>query len=83
MGQYYRIAYDDGNLHINDRKVDGKDYIMAKLMEHSYFGNSLMDSLSSVIYKKPTRMIGVGDYADNGDEVSDATSGNVTYEDVG
>ena len=82
MGQYYRIAYDDGNLHINDRKVDGKDYIMAKLMEHSYFGNSLMDSMSSVIYKNPTRVIWVGDYADEGDEVSDATSGDVTYDDV-
>ena len=82
MGQYYRIAYDDGNLHINDRKVDGKDYIMAKLMEHSYFGNSLMDSMSSVIYKNPTRVIWVGDYANEGDEVSDATSGNVTYDDV-
>ena len=82
MGQYYRIAYDDGKLHINDRKVAGKDYIMAKLMEHSYFGNSLMDSMSSVIYKKPTRVIWVGDYANEGDEVSDATSGDVTYDDV-
>ena len=27
MGQYYRIAYDDGNLHINDRKVDGKEFV--------------------------------------------------------
>ena len=82
MGQYYRIAYDDGKLHINDRKVAGKDYMLAKLMEHSYFGNSLMDSMSSVIYKKPTRVIWVGDYANEGDEVSDATSGNVTYDDV-
>ena len=82
MGQYYRIAYDDGKLHINDRKVAGKDYMLAKLMEHSYFGNSLMDSMSSVIYKNPTRVIWVGDYANEGDEVSDATSGNVTYDDV-
>ena len=82
MGQYYRIAYDDGNLHINDRKVDGKDYVMAKLMEHSYFGNSLMDSMSSVIYKNPTRVIWVGDFATVGDEVSEATSGYVPHDDV-
>lgn len=82
MGQYYRIAYDDGKLNINNRKVVGDGYSLAKLMEHSYFGNSLMDSMSSVIYKNPTRVIWVGDYADEGDEVSDATSGDVEYDDV-
>lgn len=82
MGQYYKIAYDDGKLHINDRRVVGEGYPLAKLMEHSYFRNSLMDSMSAVIYKNPTKVIWVGDYANDGDEVSDATFGDVTYDDV-
>ena len=37
MGQYYRIAFKHNceGVVVNDRKIEGYDYIMAKLLEHS------------------------------------------------
>lgn len=51
MGQYYKlIVKDDKGIRYNDRKVAGCGYIMAKLMEHSWMGNALCDSVSNHIY---------------------------------
>ena len=40
MGQYYRIAFkhEGKRAVVNDRKVEGDDYCMAKLLEHSWLG---------------------------------------------
>lgn len=91
MGQYYRIGMKIGGRVIsNDRKYTGSDYVMAKLMEHSYIGNWLLDSVAAAIYKenrehnKPVHLAWVGDYADvyNVDEVSNVTNGELAYGDV-
>lgn len=39
-------------------------YNGVKLMEHSWLGNSFMTALSKYIYKNPTKVAWVGDYAD-------------------
>ena len=68
MGQYYNILIKQNNKYtVYDRSTldsDGNSrYMMAKLTEHSWIGNSTMDSFSSIIYKKPTQIAWVGDYA--------------------
>lgn len=40
-------------------------YIGIKLMEHSWLHNKFMDSMCNYIYKNPTKIAWVGDYADN------------------
>ena len=43
-----------------------KDYYTGiKLREHSWFHNKFMDSMSNYIYKNPTKVAWVGDYADD------------------
>ena len=84
MGQYYKIALkrNGENLIVNDRKVKGCDYMGAKLMEHSYLGNRVCDAVSGMIHNHPSKVAWIGDYADDGDEVSQATEGDVSYEKV-
>lgn len=91
MGQYYKIGMKiNGQVISNDRKYTDSDYVMAKLMEHSYIGNWLLDSVAAAIYKEncehnePVRLAWVGDYADedNGKEVSNITNGELTYDNV-
>jgi hypothetical protein len=80
----------NGQVISNDRKYTGSDYVMAKLMEHSYIGNWLLDSVAAAIYKEncehnePVRLAWVGDYADadNDKEVSNITNGELTYDNV-
>lgn len=82
MGQYYRIAFrHEGKKRVivNDRKVEGADYIMAKLMEHSWLGTVFTDAVANEMYQNPTRLAWVGDYADEPHEVEDATHGEVSH----
>lgn len=65
MGQYYDILINQDNKYYHsDRSVDGK-YEAAKLMEHSWFENDMLKCICSFIYKKPSQVFWVGDYADN------------------
>lgn len=64
MGQYYMPALkQDDTITIFNRDVDG-EYTLAKLMEHSWIGNKFCDVIASKIYKKPSRLVWCGDYAD-------------------
>lgn len=84
MGQYYKIALksdSDNKIRFNNRKVEGIDYTMAKLMEHSYFGVPLMDSVAKVLEDSPTKLIWVGDYAKD-EEIKQITTDEVGYDDV-
>lgn len=81
MGQYYKVLTDnikDGNCVWNiqtdewkkeeKKPVDKRDwslYTGVKLMEHSWIGNRFMNSISAYIYKNPTKVAWVGDYADD------------------
>lgn len=80
MGQYYKIAFkpENGKTVYNDRKVKGCDYIMAKLLEHSYVGNYLVTSVASMLEAGKCRLAWVGDYAEE-DEVEKITAGDVRY----
>ena len=82
MGQYYRIAFkhEGGRVKVNDRKIDGGGYILAKLTEHSWLGCILADAVAHEMHGNPMRLAWIGDYADEGTEVADATGGAVTYE---
>lgn len=73
MGQYYTcITEDDSGITKYSMQRKGFDwasadswkmYIGLKLMEHSYIGNALTDSISHSLYHHPTRVAWVGDYA--------------------
>ena len=83
MGQYYAVAFKrstDEKPVVNHRKVEKCDYIMAKLMEHSYFGNFIVDAVAKVLSKGKCRLAWVGDYAD--EDVGKVTNGELTYNDV-
>lgn len=84
MGQYYKIAYklDDGVIYTNNREVEGVDYVGAKLMEHSYFGNCVLDAVADLLEHRKTRILWVGDYADEDNEVENITNGDLKYTDV-
>lgn len=66
MGQYYRVYLQEestGNEKILNRNVDG-EYTMAKLMEHSWIGNTFVDAVCALLYQTPQKIAWVGDYAD-------------------
>lgn len=85
MGQYYNILTNrNNNYKVYDRSIklnekDKPEYMMAKLTEHSWIGNSTMKSLSNEIYKKPTKVAWVGDYSDETTE-ENLTNENLTLE---
>ena len=83
MGQYYKIAFKTGDNKavVNDRKYTGSDYIMAKLMEHSYLGNTLCKAVANVLTEGKTRLAWIGDYAED-DEVKAATNGELDMKEV-
>lgn len=65
MGQYYRPILGDEyglNCKVFDRSVDG-EYTMAKLLEHSWWLNPFVNAFSEFLYKEPSRVAWVGDYA--------------------
>ena len=66
MGQYYNVVIEDkdGNLTAYDRTVDG-EYTMAKLMEHSWWYNPFVSTITKMLHKNPMRVAWVGDYADD------------------
>lgn len=84
MGQCYKIAFKDidkGIISRNNRKLTNYDeYIMSKIMEHSYLGNYLMDSVANMIHNKIYKIAWVGDYAD--DDVDAVTKSEVKYSDI-
>ena len=88
MGQYYNIIIKEkGHRTITayDRTLDG-EYTMAKLMEHSYYLNPMVNAICEKLYKNPSRIAWVGDYADEeGDNLelySAAWGDNVEYEEL-
>lgn len=65
MGQYYDILIEqNGQYYHSDRTVCNVSGF-AKLMEHSWFENKLLECVQFFIYKKPSRVYWVGDYANN------------------
>lgn len=66
MGQYYKIVIErtkDGKVEAYDRTIDG-EYTMAKLMEHSYYLNGMVNAISEKLYNEPSRIAWVGDYSE-------------------
>lgn len=79
MGQYYKpIMKCNNQLKILNRNViiDGEEkYTFAKLTEHSWIGNFLLDTVCNQIYNSetPSRVIWMGDY---GNEFADNLTEN-------
>ena len=63
MGQYWNAFVEDENktVRIIDRGTF-KDYVMAKLMEHSWMLNDYICAVAHIIYKHPTKLLWLGDY---------------------
>lgn len=90
MGQYYNIlTYNckSRKYKIFDRSLketeeqEESEYMMAKLMEHSWLRNETMQSFSNLIFEQPTKIAWVGDYAD-GSKQEDLTNPNLSIEKV-
>lgn len=63
MGQYYKVLLmDENETRVLDRTIDG-EYTLAKLTEHSWWENPFVNTVCRLIYKKPTKVIWMGDYA--------------------
>ena len=65
MGQYYRAILGDKfglDCKVFDRSVDG-EYMLAKLMEHSWWKNPFCNSFAEKLYNEEGRVCWVGDYA--------------------
>lgn len=72
MGQYYNVVIKNKNTIITyNRKVDG-EYTLAKLMEHSWWYNPFVCSLTKLLYENltPCRVAWVGDYAYSADDLN-------------
>ena len=69
MGQYFMPILGDShglNCKIFDRSVDG-EYMLAKLMEHSWWQNPFCNSFAQRLYKTKKRVCWVGDYSNDDD----------------
>ena len=67
MGQYYMpLIKRDDTVDVYANFVNG-EYIMAKLMEHSWYNNPFVNAIAKMIYKAPAQIAWVGDYADDDD----------------
>lgn len=73
------VIMQDGVVNYTNRKVEGVDYIMAKLTEHSYFNNFLIDSVADKIHNHKAKIAWVGDYANEPGDL-DCTTADVDYE---
>ena len=65
MGQYFMPILGDKNgldCKVFDRSVDG-EYMLAKLMEHSWWKNPFCNSFAEKLYNHKKRVIWCGDYA--------------------
>ena len=64
MGQYYKplILTDEKKI---ERSFRGRDFNNGlKLMEHSYFDNTLMNAVENHLISYPSRLVWAGDYSD-------------------
>ena len=69
MGQYFMPILGDShglNCKVFDRSVDG-EYMLAKLMEHSWWQNPFCNSFANRLYKTKGRVCWVGDYSNDDD----------------
>ena len=64
MGQYYRPIIKKENDIVSYANFVNGDYMLAKLMEHSWLYNPFVNGLAAIIYKNPCKVAWVGDYAD-------------------
>ena len=67
MGQYYKPVVIQGNeVMIFDRSIlPEKEYVMAKLMEHSWWSNPTVNAIAKMIYNRAGHVFWCGDYADD------------------
>ena len=65
MGQYYKpvMVTEKGKVKVFNREVDG-EYEMAKIMEHSWFDNIMVNTFCNELLNKQVKLAWVGDYAD-------------------
>lgn len=67
MGQYYNAMIQiNGKNDVFNHYVDG-EYMMAKLMEHSWWENAFVLAVASKLWRTKGRLAWVGDYADEED----------------
>lgn len=80
MGQYYNALLErNGKRTVYDITVNG-EFQGLKITEHSWFRNSFMSAIAQKIFKKPTRIIWCGDYAE--DEELQVFSSDLTVDKV-
>ena len=67
MGQYYMpVLIQHGRIKVYDRSVEpDKEYVLAKLMEHSWWMNPTCNAVAKLLYKKAGYLFWCGDYADD------------------
>lgn len=71
MGQYYNIIIKQGKEKVRafDRHIDG-EYTMAKLTEHSWWLNPMVNAIAKKLLNTKTRVAWVGDYYnEDGDDL--------------
>ena len=88
MGQYYNILLKEENkntiVYNRDLIVNGKkEYTLAKLMEHSWWLNPMVNAITEIIYNsdKPIQLIWMGDYANDFIQKGETFNG-LTYDDI-
>ena len=82
MGQYYNILIqkkDNSRIQAYDRTIDG-EYTMAKLMEHSWWLNDMVNAIAEKLLNNPCRVAWMGDYADDSELYRKAWGENVKYD---
>ena len=66
MGQYYKPCLIKDNITVYNRRVEPDcDYVMAKLMEHSWWNNPTCNAVAKLLYKSKGNLFWCGDYADD------------------
>ena len=67
MGQYYNpVLIQRGRIKVYDRSVKPeKEYVMAKLTEHSWWFNPTCNAVAKLLYKKAGYLFWCGDYAED------------------
>jgi len=88
MGQYYNILMKEENkntvVYNRDLIVNGeREYTLAKLMEHSWWLNPMVNAITEKIYyaDKPVQLIWMGDYATDFIQKGETFNG-LTYNDI-
>ena len=67
MGQYYNAVIEtNGKKEVFYHQVDG-EYMLAKLLEHSYWGNPFVLAIASKLWRTKGKLAWVGDYAEASD----------------